>query len=139
MLAVPRDKANCFHFFVDGFDDRAGHVLFGNVALRARVQMLLTRAGCDNRVSHARRAEFIGQAPVLIRINRAIAKARIEPLVLRHQFVELRIRRLVEANDFDVLSQAADNLAGLIGKRVQLFGCQIESLGMPEADPVCNA
>src|SRR5580704_13826220 len=50
--------------------------------------------------------------------------------VLSHLVVESGVRGLVEVDDGDVLLQAAYNLFSLIGKRVQFFGGQVETLMM---------
>src|SRR5580704_7827886 len=56
--------------------------------------------------------------------------------VLSHLVVESGVRGLVEVDDGDVLLQAAYNLSSLIGKRVQFFGGQIETLMMAKPDEI---
>ncbi len=71
-----------------------------------------------------------------LRVHELILEVRAEGFVLGHQVVEGGVRSLVEARDGEVLFQAADDVASLVGERVELFGGEIESLVMAEADEV---
>ena len=61
---------------------------------------------------------------------------RAEGFVFGHQVVEWDVGFFVEAHDGEVLFEAADDVAGLIGEGEELFGGEVESLVMAEANEI---
>ena len=61
---------------------------------------------------------------------------RAERPVFGHQVVEARVGSFCEADDGEVFMQSRNNLAGLIGKGVELFGGEVETLVMAIADKI---
>src|SRR5205807_2224489 len=55
------------------------------------------------------------------------------------QILEGRVGLLGKANDLDILLEIADRLAGLIGKRIELFSGEIDALVMAETEIIAEA
>ena len=74
-----------------------------------------------------------------LRVHELIFEMGAEGFVFGHQVVEGGVRSLIEARDGEVLFEAADDIASLVGERVQLFGGEVESFVMAETDEVEDA
>ena len=127
------DEANRFNLVLRDFDNGACDVFF---RCGAGFQMFFSRARSKDHVAHSRGSILLGDLGLLLRINVLKFQMAAQAGVLSHLIVESRIRGLIKADDGDILLQAAHDLLGLIGKRVQFFGGQIETLMMAKPDEI---
>src|SRR6202451_1044625 len=98
--------------------------------------MFFSQARSEDHVAHACGSILLGDLGLLLRINVLKFQMAAQAGVLSHLIVESRIRGLIKADDGDILLRAAHDLLGLIGKRVQFFGSQIETLMMTKPNEI---